>query len=217
MSPAEIRYDIERQSIAFQVFQYIKHLILSGELKGGEKIPEERVAKQFGVSRTPIREALKRLEEYGLIQMKPRSFAVVVEFDPEEAKEISLIRAQIESISVSILTEKGTEEDFDALEALANECDKVIAKADIAGTFEKDSQLHLEIAKRTGHRHLYNIYEKIDAKVQLLRLVIHLPIKELKIFVRQHSDLIKAMRLRDKRLAKSLINYHIMGQLKLYS
>ena len=62
-------YAIQRQSLSEQVYHYIKRLILSGEIRGGEKIPEEKVAQQFGVSRTPIREALKRLEEYGLIRI----------------------------------------------------------------------------------------------------------------------------------------------------
>jgi DNA-binding GntR family transcriptional regulator len=67
-------YAIHRQSLSGQVYCYIKRLILSGEIRGGERIPEEKVAQQFGVSRTPIREALSRLEEYGLIQIKPRSY-----------------------------------------------------------------------------------------------------------------------------------------------
>ncbi|MDO8944225.1 MAG: GntR family transcriptional regulator, partial [Desulfobacterales bacterium] len=85
MAASNSTYEIHRQSLSEQVYHYIKRLILSGEIRGGEKIPEEKVAQRFGVSRTPIREALSRLEEYGLIQIKPRSYAEVVALEPHEA------------------------------------------------------------------------------------------------------------------------------------
>ena len=213
MSTINTKYPIERQSLAEQVYNYIKRLILSGKLKGGEKIPEERVARQFGVSRTPIREALRRLEEYGLIYIKPRSYAVVVDLDPNEAEQIARVRAQLECLSVELLAECGTEEDFDLLEQLAKACDEFLATGDLASTFEKDSQLHLEIARRTGNRHLYEIFEKIDAKMQLLRLVLHLPIKKLTGFIVQHKAIIASMRHHDKDAAKELMTRHILGQL----
>ena len=81
-------------------------------LKGGKRIPEEKVAQQFGVSRTPIREALRRLEEYGIIRVKPRSYAEVVGLSPKEARHISIVRAELETLSVRLLTEIGTDEDF---------------------------------------------------------------------------------------------------------
>lgn len=213
MNEPKTVYNIERQSLADQVYKYIKRLILSGELKGGEKVPEERVAQLFGVSRTPIREALRRLEEYGLIKIKPRSYALVVELAPSEAEQIARVRARLESLAVELLAEKGTEEDFDILEQLVNECDELLVTGDLASTFEKDSQLHLEIAKRTGNRHLYEIFEKIDAKVQLLRLVLHLPVNELTGFIGQHKDIIHYIKMHNKEAAAKLMTKHIMGQL----
>lgn len=206
-------YEIHRQSLSEQVYHYIKRLILSGEIRGGEKIPEEKVAQQFGVSRTPIREALSRLEEYGLIQIKPRSYAVVVALEPREAGQLAVIRSQLETLAVSLLTDCGTEQDFQELELLAQECNALIAEGDIAATFEKDSLLHLEIARRTGNRHLYGICEKLDAKVQLLRLVLQLPLEKLKLYVNHHDEIIHAMKTRDKDLAVARMKHHILNQL----
>lgn len=211
-----ITYEIHRQSLSEQVCHYIKRLILSGEIRGGERIPEEKVAQQFGVSRTPIREALNRLEEYGLIQIKPRSYAVVVALEPKEAGQLAIIRAQLETLAVSLLTDCGTEEDFRELDLLAQECNALIADGDIAATFEKDSLLHLEIARRAGNRHLYEICEKLDAKVQLLRLVLRLPLVKLKLYVKHHDEIINAMKRRDKELAVALMKHHIMDQLDDY-
>jgi len=206
-------YEIHRQSLSDQVYHYIKRMILSGEIRGGEKIPEEKVAQQFGVSRTPIREALNRLEEYGLIRIKPRSYAVVVALEPQEASQLAIIRSQLETLAVSLLTDCGTEEDFRELDLLVQECNALIAEGDIAATFEKDSLLHLEIARRTGNRHLYEICEKLDAKVQLLRLVLRIPLKKLKHYVKHHDEIINAMKRRDKESAVALMRHHIMNQL----
>jgi DNA-binding GntR family transcriptional regulator len=214
MSTSETIYKIERQSLAEQVYNYIKRLILSGDLKGGEKIPEEKVAQQFGVSRTPIREALRRLEEYGLIKIKPRSFAEVVKLDPQEAEQLARVRARLETLAVEVLAECGVEEDFAILEHLAKECEALLATGDLASTFEKDSQFHLEIAKRTGNQHLYEIFEKIDAKMQLLRLVLHLPVKELTQFIGQHEPLVHHMKVHDKEAAVRLMTKHVLDQLE---
>lgn len=208
-----VTYEIHRQSLSEQVYHYVKRLILSGEIRGGERIPEEKVAQRFGVSRTPIRGALHRLEEYGLIQIKPRSYAVVVALEPREAGQLAVIRSQLETLAVSLLTDCGTDEDFRELDLLAQKCNALIADGDIAATFEKDSLWHLEIARRTGNRHLYDIYEKLDAKIQLLRLVLRLPLEKLKSYVKHHDEIINSMKRRDKESAIALMKYHVMNQL----
>jgi DNA-binding GntR family transcriptional regulator len=207
-------YAIHRQSLSDQAYRYIKRLILSGEIRGGERIPEEKVAQQFGISRTPIREALGRLEEYGLIQIKPRSYAEVVALEPREAEQLAVIRSQLETLAIELLTDCGTEEDFRELDLLAKECNTLIAEGDIAATFEKDSLLHLEIFRRTGNRHLFEIYEKFDAKIQLLRLVLRVPLKKLKIYVKHHDEIIRAMKRRDRESAVGLMRQHVMNQLE---
>jgi len=207
-------YEIHRQSLSDQAYCYIKRLILSGEIRGGERVPEEKVAQKFGVSRTPIREALSRLEEYGLIQIKPRSYAEVVALKPHEAGQLAVIRSQLETLAVALLTDCGTEEDFRELDLLAQECNALIAEGDIGTTFEKDSLWHLEIARRTGNPHLYEICEKLDAKIQLLRLVLSIPLDKLKVYVKHHDGIIAAMKKRDKELAVTLMQHHVMNQLK---
>jgi DNA-binding GntR family transcriptional regulator len=209
-------YEIHRQSLSEQVYCYIKRLILSGEIRGGERIPEEKVAQQFGVSRTPVREALKRLEEYGLVQIKPRSYAEVVALEPHEAGQLAILRMQLETLAVSLLTDCGKEEEFQELDLVARECDALISRGDIAATFEKDSLLHIEIARYTGNRHLYEIFEKLDAKIQLLRLVLRVPLDRLKDYVSQHNAIIHSMKSGDKEQALTLMRQHIMNQLNEY-
>lgn len=204
-------------NLSDQVYDYIKRMILAGEIKGGEKIPEEKVGHFFGVSRTPIREALRRLQQYGLIHIKPRSYAVVVSLEMEEVIQLAHIRAQLETLSVRLLTGEGTASDFDHLDYLAEECDSLIANRDIAGSAEIDSKLHLEIAKRTKSVHLYEIFEKLDAKMQLAKLIIALPLDRLESSINQHVHIISAMRNGYADLAESLMKHHVLHQLKFYN
>jgi DNA-binding GntR family transcriptional regulator len=135
---------------------------------------------------------------------------------PQDAEQLAVVRAQLETLAVDLLTECGTEEDFNLLESLAEECNGLIEKGDIGTTFEKDSLLHLEIARRTKNRYLYEIFEKIDAKIQLQRLVLRRPLDKLKMSVKHHNDIINAMRRRDKALAVTLMKHHIMHQIDEY-
>lgn len=205
-----------QSNLSDQVYDYIKHMILSGEIKGGEKIPEEKVGQLFGVSRTPIREALRRLHQYGLVHIKPRSYAVVVSLDRQEVIQLAYIRAQLETLSVRLLTNVGTPADFDCLDSLAEECDLLIDRDDIASAAEIDNTLHLEIAKRTKSVHLYEIFEKLDAKIQLSKAVIALPIDRLKASVNQHTKIIDTMRDGYPDLAESLMKHHILHQIRYY-
>lgn len=208
-------FEIDRQSITDRVYQHIKQLILSGYLKGGEKVPEERVAQQLKVSRTPIREALRRLEKYGLIYIKPRSYAVVVELRPEEAIQVAMIRLVLEKLACELLCAVVTGEDIRVLRNLARDCSRLLREGAKAEEFELDSAFHLEIARRTGNAHLYEVIERLDAKVQLLRLRQRTPIERLTEYVDQHEELINLMEARDCNGLCKLLENHIMHDLSV--
>ncbi|NNK12722.1 MAG: GntR family transcriptional regulator [Desulfofustis sp.] len=210
------KINLNYNGLSGQVYVYIKQMILSGEFQAGHKIQEEKVGQLFGVSRTPIREALKKLSEYGLVVLKPRSNAVVATLTREEAVQLAHIRAQLEALSVKLLADIGTTRDFDHLAKLAEECDALIAEENVAGAFEIDSTLHLEIARRTKNVHLYEIIEKLDAKIQLSRLIIKLPIDRLEKFINQHTKIIQALRARDRDLSETLMRHHILHQLSYF-
>ncbi len=211
----EKKYYIEMNSLSDKVYHYIKDLILSGELKGEENIAEQMIADRFGVSRTPVREALSRLNEYGLIDIQPRKQVKVCILPPDQAKNVALLRASIEELAVRQICDNGNDEDFDYLEEIDNECCNLFKKKKIGEVFEKDSQFHLEIAKRSGNPHLYEISKKIDAKVQLLRLVLKLSLEDCGSLLKQHKKIIKALRNRNQKRAVQLISNHILYQIDL--
>jgi len=204
----------ERFSLADQVYQNIKHLILSGMLQGGDRIPEESLAKQFGVSRTPVREAVRRLDEFGLVRLKPRSYAEVISLSEEEADQVVEVREQLEGLAVRHLAEKATDEDVQVLTALAEKCYRTLESGNVAETFETDSLFHLQIAERSGNGILTELMERLDAKVQLIRLMRCSTPETINQNIHVHDKIIAAIASNDSVQAERLMREHIHPQEK---
>jgi DNA-binding GntR family transcriptional regulator len=204
---------IDRKTISDQVYDHVKRLILSGKLKGGEKIPEIRIADQLNVSRTPVREAIRKLAEYGLVMVKPRSYALVATINPKEARDISLVRLSLEKLSFRSFAAVATGDALALLLEFATKCKDANNVGDYAGAYEYDSRLHLGIAHRTGNVELFNMLRTLDAKLQLLRLKQHLPPDRLSMYFDQHETLIHLVQ--DRKLAEidSLLERHILHDL----
>lgn len=204
---------LSRSSLSEQVYTYIKNAILDGSLEAGQRIPEDRIAGQLGVSRTPIREAIRRLGEYGLVTIKPRSYAEVAGLSPEEAEDVTLLRASLETLAVRQLARRVTAEDVDLLARIADRVDGELRDGRVGQAFVEDSRFHLEIARLSGNRHLYELADRLDAKVQMLRLVLQLPQQRLAQFVAQHRTIIDRLGAGDAEECERLMRNHVLDQL----
>ena len=202
---------IRKESIADQVYHYIKRMILSGKFKGGEKISEQAISEALGVSRTPVREAMKRLEAYGLIQVKPRSYAEVIQLDEKEAENVAEIRAVIEEYVAKSIAGKVKDAQYQIFERLARECEEASAEQNMALVFEKDSSLHLQMAKCTDNNYIYEIMERLDAKVQLYRLSKCVTPEKVQRDVKQHYKILEAIKGGNGELAAELMRKHTLG------
>jgi DNA-binding GntR family transcriptional regulator len=200
---------IERASLADQLFFHIKKMILTQQLKGGESIPEEKIAKTFGVSRTPIRETLRRLEKYGLVKLNPGYQATVVKISPQETKYIGEVRTVLETLAVRKLAKKAAREDIDHLTALADKCVQDTQNGDLGEAYERDGLFHLEIAKRCGNPYIYSILKTIDAKLHLIRIISCSNLKVMSEDIKIHYQIIHAIAGRDPGIAAQLIKKHI--------
>lgn len=201
---------ITRKNLSDQVYDHIKRMILSGELKGGERIPEASLSKLFGVSRTPLREALKKLSDYGLIFLKPRSYAEVVIISEDEARQIAEVRLDLEVLSAKLFSRNADSHAFQEIREASDKCLQLNMEGDKAASFEMDSLFHLKIAEHCQNFCLYEIFEKLDARIQLLRLSQKLNTPILEDYIKQHSILIMAMENKEENLIESILKTHIV-------
>lgn len=199
-----------RDSLSDQIYDMLKTQILSGELKGGSQVAEEALASRFQVSRTPVREAIRRLSEYGLVEITPRSHAEVVSVSVEESENIGKIRVALEILALESITPEKFRENAEVLSRHAVDCQNAIDRGDRAEAFSKDSLFHLAIVKAAGSASLYEVYQRFDAKIQLLRIAQTVPNPTLAKYINQHSLMMELIKEGKTEECKDLIREHIM-------
>jgi DNA-binding GntR family transcriptional regulator len=202
-----------QNSLADQVYSMLKEQILSGQLKGGMKIPEEQLAEQFGVSRTPIREAIRRLSEYGLVTIKPRSHAIVSIITQKEAIDIARVRVSLEQLAIESIDGPAYTANVKEFSRYAADCQYALGIGDRATVFEQDSLFHLALIKASDNSALFNICERLDAKIQQLRIAQDLPEDELTYYLNQHSQIMSLLKNGEKEACKKLLYEHITHDL----
>jgi len=200
---------MERRKLSEQAFDLIKKMILSRKLKPGERIPEEKISASLGISRTPVREALQKLQQSGLVQIVPRSYASVAELNTDDRKHIGEVRLQLDALVAKKLAETATEEDVLTFRAIEARCVKLAKKNDTAGVFETHSELHLEMARRTGNPYLHEMMKSIDLKVQFLRASGYMSSKEIFENLSSHDAIIDAISRHDVKKAQEMMIRHI--------
>lgn len=202
-----------RLSYADQVYNYVKDSILSGDLRQGDKIVEEKIAAEFGVSRTPIREALTRLQAYGLVHIKPRSYAEVVRLGAKEASDVAHLRLRLEQFAFQLLCAHAEESILAELQTIAEAAQDALGRGDKAGYFEADELFHERAAERCGNGELAAVYRQFGSKVQLLRIAQDVTVDRLDIYMRQHFDMIEMIRAQRCTAIGELLQIHVVHDL----
>ncbi len=201
--------NIQTRTLPDQIYDYIKSMIMNLELKPGDKIPEDKIAENLGVSRTPIREAIRKLQQYGIVEVVPRRFAKVVEIDMRAKHNLGEIRIAIDKISVRRLAEIATEEHCDALRMIADNCVNLAETGNRVELFECDSDLHIAIAVMSGNPYLEDIVRSLNAKVQLLLANSYHGIKYSRNEQFSHYKIIESIRAHDVENAVELAEKHL--------
>jgi DNA-binding GntR family transcriptional regulator len=204
---------IKQLSLSELVYNQIKQQILNGDLKAGDRIAEEDFAAEYGVSRTPIREALKKLTEYGLITIVPRSHAIVNSISIKEAQDIAKIRVALEQFAVDNFAKETLIDKVDKLKEYDKSCLNALELKDKAKIFESDSLFHSTLVEATDNTVLIDLFHRLDSKVQLLRLEQAATIEELGKYLNQHKDIIDFISNNEIELAKDLLKKHIIHDL----
>ena len=203
---------IVSRSLSDQVYELVKSEILKGNIKAGSKISEDALALQFGVSRTPIREAIRRLSEYGLVTLSPRSHAAVTKISDQVAEDIASLRINLEFFAVDNLKKSLFEENYLKLSQIAFDCQLQLANGERDKAFELDSAFHSLLIQCADNQALTEVYSRLDAKIQLLRIEQNLEPQSLLTYLQQHTNILMLLKNDDKFSPKKLIKEHITHQ-----
>ena len=152
------------------VFNTLRQAILRGELKPGERLMEIQLANKLGVSRTPIREAIRKLELEGLVLMIPRKGAEVAEITEKSLRDVLEVRRALEELSVQLACEKITKEEIRELERVAKEFQQVVKSSDITEIAEVDVRFHDIIYTATDNQKLIQLLNNLREQMYRYRV-----------------------------------------------
>ncbi len=204
----------ERQTLSEQVFSTLKEAIVSGELKQGSKITEDSLAKKYGISRGPLREAMRKLESLRLLVRIPHAGMRVVTLTPQMIEEIYVVREALEGMSARLAALRMTDSEIQALKELLNKHQNTINQSSGKAYFQHEGDLdfHYCIAKASNNEWLLQLLG--SELYQLLRLCRHrssqTPERPLKALA-EHQQIVEAIANHDAELAEMLMRRHISG------
>lgn len=143
----------DQQSLAERVASILREMFLNGDLVPGQRLIETEIAEQLDVSRGPVRDALKILQDEGVVRIEPRKGTFVVKLCYEDLYDLYLLRGVIEGLGARILAEKGQLEQISQLQACLNSL--MESKDDLKKFAQLDLQFHELLCQLTGHKWLY--------------------------------------------------------------
>ena len=152
------------------VFQTLRQAILSGQLQPGERLMEIHLAKQLGVSRTPVREAIRKLELEGLVSTIPRRGAVVAEITRTDMEDVLEVRHALEDLAVRRASENMSEEQLNELKKASARFEECVRKDDLRASAQADEEFHEIISEATGNRRLLQILNNLRGQIYRYRL-----------------------------------------------
>lgn len=196
------------------VFNTLRQAILRGELKPGERLMEIQLANKLGVSRTPIREAIRKLELEGLVLMIPRKGAEVAEITEKSLRDVLEVRRALEELAVQLVCEKITEEEIEELKAAAREFENVLKDGDITKIAEADVRFHDVIYMVTDNQKLIQLLNNLREQMYRFR-VEYLKREEVRPqLLAEHEEIIATIERREKDTATKVVCEHIDNQVE---
>ncbi len=203
---------IKTSTLADTVFDQIRTAIVKGELPPGSKVNEPQLSKQYGISRGPLREAIRRLEGCKLVEITPNIGAKVISLNVNQAIEIYEIRESLEGLACRLAAEKANEEDCSKLRDLLANHEQQIQSENGRLYYQKEGDLdfHYLIVQLSGNTRLFNFL--CDELYHLLRLyrmqTSSSPARPVQAF-KEHHQIVDAIENGDAELAELLMRRHI--------
>ena len=197
----------EHQSLNDKVLGLLRAAILSGEFKPGDRLVEGRLAERFGVSRNPVREALKALGNEGLITIVPRRGAVVTQLSESEAADVVELRAALEGFSARLAARRLQPEAGDALARVLASGEEAAAQGDIEELHRLNDLFHGQLATAGSNRVLADFMRTLRAKTHWLFASVSRARAEQS--WREHAAIVRAVLDRDEEMAALLASRHV--------
>jgi DNA-binding GntR family transcriptional regulator len=196
------------------VFNTLRQAILTGELKPGERLMEIHLANKLGVSRTPIREAIRKLELEGLVTMIPRRGAEVAQITEKSMNDVLEVRRAMDALCTELACERISEEEIQALKTASDNFAEAAKTKDVRKCAQADVAFHDIILKATGNMRLVQLVNNLAEQMYRYRFEYLKDVSRYSSLTEEHRLIFESIKNRDKEAAIRAAELHIDNQEK---
>jgi DNA-binding GntR family transcriptional regulator len=209
MSDFKIKIE-EPKLLSEDIAESIKAAIIKGKFKPGEKISEGELAESMGISRTPLREAFRKLENEGFIEIIPRKGAVVTEIDAQDVYDLYEIKSTLEGLAARLAAVNMQDKDLEKLEKVNEELKVLIDQNDLEAFYKAHTRFHEGFVKLSGNRRLNHIISNLNDHFKRFGIVsLTLP-GQYENAIKQHEEIIQAFRKGNEKLVEERVKNNVM-------
>jgi len=199
---------IRRETLHHGAVAELRTMILTGELRPGSRVPEVQLCEQLGVSRTPLREALRVLAAEGLVELRPHRGAVVTPIDPTEIAAVFEVMEALEALAGNLACQRGTVEEFAELDRLHGQLHDQFDAGDRPAYFLTNRQIHARIVAMARNPSLDATYAGFASKILRARSLANYDEERWRHSLSEHDGFMAAFRQRDTEEVGSLLAAH---------
>lgn len=191
------------------VFESLREAIINGTLKPGERLMEIQLAEEMGVSRTPVREAIRKLELEGFVVMVPRKGAYVAGISIKDIADVFEVRAALESLAAGLAAERITDDELEALERSLVKVAESTEADDLNSLISADTDFHDILYRASRNERLVQIVSNLREQIQRFRMASLSHPGRMRIALEEHRKIVEAISERNVELAQQLAREHI--------
>ncbi len=200
---------ITRQPLHDLVVTRLRDMIIDGSLVPGGRINESRLCEQLGVSRTPLREAIKTLAGEGLVDLLPGRGTVVRKFTPEDAKGMLEVLAEMEGLAGRLACERASDDVIGGIVAVHNEMMDLYRTGDRMAYYKLNQQIHSMIAAASGNTTLAELHGNLQGRMKRIRFIGNAEPEKWRGAVAEHEQMIDALSQRDGAALEKILRLHL--------
>ena len=204
---------IPRRPLHEEAVGRLRELIVQGRLAPGARLNERLLCQQLGISRTPLREAIKLLASEGLVVLLPNRGAQVAPLEAGRLAETLAVMGALEALAGELACRYATDAQIAQVAALHAQMVDRHSRGDLAGYFRHNQAIHLKIVEASGNATLANTYRQLNANVLRARYMANLSRERWDEAVREHEKILAALTARDAHCLKRLLEDHLAHKL----
>lgn len=199
-----------RKSLGEHVFDSLKQAIIRGNMSPGDWLVESHIAETLGISRTPVREAIHKLEREGLIERQPRGGSMVLGLSRDDIEETFGIRAILEGYAARLAAIKHNKEELESLESKIDEFEKCLDKKQLTRLAQINTEFHDMLYAMSKSPRLIQMINSLRDQIFRFRQMILKEAKMAKVSNEDHKQMLKFIRRRDANGVELLVRDHIL-------